>query len=49
MQSLLHTQMGVDVCIAGSSGQILVLTIGGIKVGLGSAYFFARPKSMTWT
>jgi|SRR5712671_2908212 len=42
--SLLHSQMGVDRRISGSSGQILVLAIGDMKMGLGIPVLLRKTK-----
>jgi hypothetical protein len=42
--SLLHSQMGVDGRISGSSGQVLVLAIGDMKMGLGIPVLLRKTK-----
>src|SRR6266581_1568177 len=44
MPSLLHSQMGIDGCIAGSSSQVLVLTIRDMKMGKKGSNSSTRKK-----
>jgi hypothetical protein len=46
---LLNAQVGADGGVAGGTGEVLVLAVGDVGVGLESRNFFARPKSMTLT